>query len=79
MSSTILITNAKVMTPTAAHERGWLYAEGNKIRLIGSGDAPELAVETTIDARGLNLIPGFIDVHVHGAVGEETMDAKPDG
>jgi N-acetylglucosamine-6-phosphate deacetylase len=79
MSSSILITNAKVITPTAVHERGWLFAEGRQIRLIGSSDAPDLTASTTIDARGLNLIPGFIDVHVHGAVGEETMDAKPDG
>ena len=79
MSPSILINNAKVITPTAVHERGWLFAEGKQIRLIGSGDAPDLVATTTIDARGLNLIPGFIDVHVHGAVGEETMDANPDG
>lgn len=79
MSSLILITNAKVITPTAVYERGWLLADEGKIRLIGTGDAPDLNAATTIDARGLNLIPGFIDVHVHGAVGEETMDANPDG
>ncbi|MEO8611175.1 MAG: N-acetylglucosamine-6-phosphate deacetylase [Chloroflexota bacterium] len=79
MSPSILITNAKVITPTAVHERGWLFAEGKQIHLIGSGNAPDISAQTTIDARGLNLIPGFIDVHVHGAVGEETMDSKPDG
>lgn len=79
MSPSILIINAKVITPTAVHERGWVFAEDGKIRLIGSGDAPELAAAATIDAQGLSLIPGFIDVHVHGAVGEETMDANPDG
>lgn len=31
---------------------------------------------TTIDATGLNVLPGFIDVHVHGAMGCDTMDAS---
>lgn len=28
-----------------------------------------------IDAKGLYLIPGFIDAHIHGAAGADTMDA----
>lgn len=30
-----------------------------------------------IDARGLWVIPGLIDVHVHGSAGSDTMDATP--
>jgi N-acetylglucosamine-6-phosphate deacetylase len=30
-----------------------------------------------IDATGLWVIPGLIDVHVHGSVGSDTMDATP--
>jgi N-acetylglucosamine-6-phosphate deacetylase len=67
------------MLPTAVYERGWLLTDGDKIRSIGWGDAPQFDGVQVIDARGLNLIPGFIDVHVHGAVGHETMDANPDG
>jgi N-acetylglucosamine-6-phosphate deacetylase len=43
--------------------------------------APEFApgyVSNTIDATNLNLLPGFIDVHAHGAVGVEAMDARPE-
>ncbi len=32
---------------------------------------------TTLDATGCTLLPGFIDVHVHGAMGADTMDADP--
>lgn len=79
MSPSVLITNARIMLPTAVYERGWLLTEGKSISRIGWGDAPDFDSVQVIDAGGLNLMPGFIDVHVHGAVGHETMDANPDG
>lgn len=79
MSDLILITNAKVITPTAVIPRGWLLSDGKTIARIGWGDAPDFEGVDRIDGTGLSLIPGFIDVHVHGAVGQETMDAKADG
>jgi N-acetylglucosamine-6-phosphate deacetylase len=33
---------------------------------------------TLIDAKGLWVIPGLIDLHVHGSAGSDTMDATPD-
>lgn len=75
----LLITNAKIIQPTAVFARGWLLTDGKIIRLIGKGDAPGFEGTQVIDARGLTLIPGFVDVHVHGAVGHEVMDANPDG
>ena len=33
----------------------------------------------TVDAQGNNLLPGFIDLHVHGAMGHEVMDASTSG
>ncbi|HEY0431856.1 MAG TPA: N-acetylglucosamine-6-phosphate deacetylase, partial [Pyrinomonadaceae bacterium] len=32
---------------------------------------------STFDLSGLTIFPGFIDVHIHGAVGVDTLDAKP--
>lgn len=32
-----------------------------------------------VEAAGLTLLPGFIDIHVHGAVGRDTMDASASG
>ncbi len=31
-----------------------------------------------LDATGLTLLPGFIDLHIHGAAGHDTMDATTD-
>jgi N-acetylglucosamine-6-phosphate deacetylase len=75
----LLITNAKIIQPTAVFQRGWLLTDGKIIRLIGKGDAPDFEGAQVFDARGLALLPGFVDVHVHGAAGHEVMDADPDG
>lgn len=33
----------------------------------------------TLDATGCYVIPGLVDVHFHGCVGEDFSDATPDG
>jgi len=33
----------------------------------------------TLDAAGCYVIPGLVDVHFHGCVGEDFSDATPEG
>ncbi|HEX8600607.1 MAG TPA: N-acetylglucosamine-6-phosphate deacetylase [Chloroflexia bacterium] len=78
----LLITDVRVFTPIGTWKRGWLLTEGRRIRLMAPGHRPDFPpgyVSQTIDAAGLNLLPGFIDVHAHGAVGVEAMDANAEG
>jgi N-acetylglucosamine-6-phosphate deacetylase len=39
-------------------------------------DIPAESTTTYIDARDHIVLPGFIDIHVHGAMGADTMDAS---
>ena len=48
--------------------------ESGRIAEIGRG----LSGDEVVDADGLTLLPGFIDVHVHGGGGADFMDATPD-
>jgi N-acetylglucosamine-6-phosphate deacetylase len=50
-------------------------------RIADTGAAARVVVPPgaeTLDAHGLTLLPGFLDVHVHGGGGADTMDATPD-
>ena len=40
---------------------------------------PKAAADEIIDACGNYISPGFIDTHVHGAMGHDVMDATPHG
>jgi N-acetylglucosamine-6-phosphate deacetylase len=59
---------------------GWLLTEGSRISRVGYGDCPAFdngLVTYQVSAEEGVLLPGFIDLHVHGAVGHEVMDADP--
>ncbi len=77
-----LFTNAKMITPTGVQSPGWLRVEGSRIESLGPGQPPMVepgSAVQIIDCQGRFLMPGFIDLHVHGALGHEVMDASPDG
>jgi N-acetylglucosamine-6-phosphate deacetylase len=78
----LLIHNARLLTPNHAGLMGWLLTEESHIRGIGFGNPPDFSQDDsvqTINANGRILLPGFIDLHVHGAMGHEVMDASRDG
>lgn len=79
MSQSILISNASVMTTNGVLTGGWLLARDGTIEAIGQGEAPAIdGAILTYDAGGKTLLPGFVDIHVHGADGHEAMDATPE-
>ncbi len=63
------ITEARVLTPTGIVEPATLLI-GDDGRIESIGDAGRLSAGTlTTSARGLTVVPGFIDLHVHGGGG----------
>src|SRR4030095_6187989 len=65
----MLLKNANVVLPDREVQASVLIADG-KIASLEGGSADE-----EIDLAGATLLPGFIDVHIHGAVGVDVMDA----
>ncbi|MBI5930913.1 MAG: N-acetylglucosamine-6-phosphate deacetylase [Chloroflexi bacterium] len=74
-----LIENARIITTSGEWERGWLRWHGSEIVGMGPGQALDDEEIHVIDAQGLTLLPGFVDDHVHGAIGHDAMDANAEG
>lgn len=73
--------NAKIITPQGITEPGSLRVENGKIAGIDLQHitAKSSPSHTVIDAQGMYLSPGFIDIHVHGGGGSDFMDNELDG
>jgi N-acetylglucosamine-6-phosphate deacetylase len=55
-----------------------VIVEGSRIAAVGPrSDVTVPANAKRVEARGLTLVPGFVDVHVHGAGGHDVMEATP--
>ncbi|GGF89682.1 N-acetylglucosamine-6-phosphate deacetylase [Paenibacillus aceti] len=67
------ITHAKVVTPKGIIANGAVTIQDGVITYVGTADGvpPEAAQLETVDAAGKYILPGFIDVHVHGGMLED--------
>lgn len=72
----ILIKNARLVLKDRVVD-GFLTVDGNRITSIGTGTPFDPACET-IDAGGRLVVPGFVDLHTHGAGGRDYMDGTID-
>lgn len=77
MSLRSLVIHGYRIAPDEEATRWMLCLEG-VISETGVGDPPQPDEAVVLDAGGHYLLPGFIDVHVHGSAGFDTMDAAPD-
>lgn len=76
--SEVQFVNATVYTPEEAVAGAWVRVVGRRIAAMGAGAAPAAGRAEVVDLGGRILVPGFIDLHVHGALGRDTMDADPE-
>ena len=69
----VMIVGARLVLPDEVLEGGSLLVEGGRVARVGGVEAPHGA--RVLDLEGLTVYPGFIDVHIHGAVGVDTLEA----
>ncbi|HLR62360.1 MAG TPA: N-acetylglucosamine-6-phosphate deacetylase [Lentibacillus sp.] len=74
MESSVYIKNASIYTDEDGVVNGSLLTEGTKIKAVHTKEIVPTEEAVVIDGQGLNLIPGFIDGHIHGAAGADVMD-----
>jgi N-acetylglucosamine-6-phosphate deacetylase len=62
-----VLCGASVVTPTGVLTDGWVAVSGSVITRVGTGPPPP--GDPTVQLPGGWLLPGFIDLHVHGGGG----------
>ena len=73
-----VIKNAHVISPGVEIEGATVVIEKGRIARVGKFAAPKpKAGDTVVDAKGNYLMPGFIDVHTHGALECDFCDPDP--
>jgi N-acetylglucosamine-6-phosphate deacetylase len=68
------ITNVRVVVETGIIEQGSVCVENGRITAIVEGELVHSEGLDILDGEGKLLIPGMIDVHIHGAKGYDMMD-----
>lgn len=73
------IRNGTLITPTRTLPGHCLVIKDGTISaVLPDEQAGPKAADTVIDAGGMYVTPGLIDMHIHGCAGADTMDAAPD-
>lgn len=76
MTTRKLIYGGHVMHREGEWPVGWILVEDGRITAMQAGNPPAAENVDVIDARGHYVVPGFIDMHTHGAMGYSTLDGE---
>lgn len=74
---TIAVYASRILTPQEELSDAVILVEGSRIVALGHRDqvtVPEGAIDYV--AAGMTVVPGFVDVHIHGAGGHDVMEGN---
>ena len=74
-ASVMLVINGEIYLENRVIDNGYLLVEDGKIASLGQMEFVPEYDGAIIDVKGQKVLPGFIDQHIHGANGADTMDA----
>jgi len=70
----IFLADADVVLPDRILSPGTIVIDEGRIVDVVQGAPPSSAADLRFDLHGHVIVPGFIDVHVHGVEGSDTLD-----
>lgn len=71
------ILNGRILTPGGWLTGGSVIVNGNKIEAVTNNELPVVGAEL-INAQGYDIVPGGIEMHVHGGGGRDFMEGCED-
>lgn len=77
LKDTLLISNVRIINPDDQPFKGDVYIEDGKIIQIGQSLSRKAVQRIDGQNHDWLLLPGYIDMHIHGSAGHDTMDASP--
>jgi N-acetylglucosamine-6-phosphate deacetylase len=75
---TTLLRNARLVLPDRIAERAILIEDTRLTRILDLRADKSITADAIFNLDGLTLFPGFIDIHIHGAVGVDANAADAD-
>ena len=75
MRQTKAIWAGTIFTPTETINDGVILIRGHRILKVGKKESVKIPSGTpVVDNRDRVIVPGFIDIHIHGAAGHDLME-----
>jgi N-acetylglucosamine-6-phosphate deacetylase len=71
----IVLSGADVVLPDRVLSPGTIVLDGERIVEVTAGGRAAAGSDEHFDLAGHLIVPGFIDVHVHGVEGTDTLDS----
>ncbi|HET9180264.1 MAG TPA: N-acetylglucosamine-6-phosphate deacetylase [Terriglobia bacterium] len=79
MKAVKAIMAGTIYTPAEEIHNGVILVEGHRIAKVGPREQVKVPQgAAVIDYQDRTVVPGFIDIHIHGAVGHDLMEATPE-
>ena len=72
----MIFTNARLIFPDGTRDGFEIETREGKIAAIR--ERADTRADGIVDLNGNYLAPGFVDLHLHGALGRDTMEASPE-
>jgi N-acetylglucosamine-6-phosphate deacetylase len=79
MKAVKAIIAGTIFTPAEEIRNGVILLEGHRIAKVGPREQVKIPQgAAVIDYQDRTVVPGFIDIHIHGAVGYDLMEGTPE-
>ena len=75
---TVLLAGGRLVTPGRVLSPGWIKITKDRIEAIGEGDPDPDPGSEAVDLHGQWVLPGFVDMHVHGGGGASFTEGSAD-